>query len=97
MTPGGEVPGIADAAPGATRFDDFAAMLRAGEDEAAPMALRRAETVGRPCGDTQVQARISAALGRDPAPQNLDCDREIARCRRNPHRNNCNAVSVTPP
>lgn len=44
-------------------------LLRAGEDEAASMARRRAETIGRPLGDKRFQERVNAALGRDPAPK----------------------------
>jgi putative transposase len=61
--------GLTDTAPIATRFDDFAALLRAGEDEAASMALRRADTIGRPLGDKRFQDRVNAAFGREPAPK----------------------------
>jgi putative transposase len=50
------------------RIDDFAALLRAGEDEAASMALRRAETTGRPLGDGAFPDRVKAVLGRNPEP-----------------------------
>jgi len=61
--------GLTDAAPVAARFDNFRAMLRAGEDEAASMALRRAETIGRPLGGPEFQKRVEAALGRSAAPK----------------------------
>ena len=43
-------------------------LLRAGEDEPLSMALRRAETVGRPLGDDAFMAWIQAAVGRDAKP-----------------------------
>ena len=61
--------GLTDTAPVLARVDDFAALLRAGEDEAASMALRRAETVGRPLGDAAFVDRVKAALGRNPEPR----------------------------
>jgi len=61
--------GLTDATPVAARFDDFAALLHAGEDEAASIALRRAETIGRPLGDPVFQKRVEDALGRNPAPK----------------------------
>lgn len=61
--------GLTDAAPVAARFDNFRAMLRAGEDEAASMALRRAETIGRPLGGPEFQKRVEAAPGRSAAPK----------------------------
>ena len=61
--------GLTDTAPVAARFDNFAELLRAGEDAAASMALRRAETIGRPLGDRSFQEHVNAAIGRDPAPR----------------------------
>jgi len=61
--------GLTDTGPVRARIDDFAALLRAGEDEAASMALRRAETIGRPLGDGAFLDRVKAALGRNPEPR----------------------------
>lgn len=60
--------GITDTAPIAERFPDFARVIRAGEDDALSMSLRRAETVGRPLGDDAFLAHIEALTGRDPRP-----------------------------
>jgi putative transposase len=61
--------GLTDTAPVAARIADFRAMLRTGEDEAASMALRRAETIGRPLGGPAFQKRVESALGRSAAPK----------------------------
>ena len=42
---------LTDTAPVRERHPDFAALIEAGEDEDLSMALRRAETIGRPLGD----------------------------------------------
>jgi putative transposase len=60
--------GITETAPVAERFPNFAAVIRAGEDEALSHALRRAETVGRPLGDDMFMAHIEASTGRDARP-----------------------------
>jgi len=60
--------GMTETAPIATRFPDFAQVVRAGEDNALSAALRRAETVGRPLGDEAFMAHIAASIGRDPRP-----------------------------
>jgi putative transposase len=61
--------GLTDTSPVAARFEDFRALLRAGEDEAASTALRRAETIGRPLGGAAFQKQIEATLGRSAAPK----------------------------
>jgi len=61
--------GLTDTAPVAGRIADFRAMLRAGENEAASMALRRAETIGRPLGGPEFQKRVESALGRSAMPK----------------------------
>jgi putative transposase len=58
--------GLTDTAPVLDRVGDFAGLLRSGEDEALSMALRRAETAGRPLGDEAFMAHIEATSGRDP-------------------------------
>jgi putative transposase len=60
--------GMTETAPIAVRFPDFAAVLLAGEDDMRSMALRRAETVGRPLGDERFMAHVAALTGRDPRP-----------------------------
>jgi putative transposase len=57
--------GLTDITPVLERVGNFAGLLRAGEDEALSMALRRAETVGRPLGDDAFMAHIEARSGRD--------------------------------
>ena len=61
--------GLTETGPVRARIDDFAALLCAGEDEAASMALRRAETIGRPLGDNAFLNRVKVALGRNPEPR----------------------------
>ena len=60
--------GMTDTAAVLARIGDFAGLLRAGENEALSLALRRAETVGRPLGDGAFMDRIEAQTGRDPRP-----------------------------
>ncbi|MDA0663070.1 MAG: transposase [Proteobacteria bacterium] len=60
--------GLTDTAPVLARVGNFAALLRAGEDEALSLALRRAETVGRPLGDEAFMGTVEAQTGRDPRP-----------------------------
>ncbi|MEX2614957.1 MAG: transposase [Alphaproteobacteria bacterium] len=60
--------GLTDTAPVLARTGDFAALLRAGEDEALSPALRRAETVGRPLGDEAFLAAVEAQTGRNARP-----------------------------
>jgi putative transposase len=48
---------------------DFAGLLRAGEDDALSMAIRRGENVGRPLGDDAFLKHIEALVGRIAAPQ----------------------------
>jgi len=60
--------GITQTAPVLERVPDFAAVLRAGEDEAATKALRQSESTGRPAGSPRFLAEVEASLGRDPRP-----------------------------
>lgn len=60
--------GLTETAPVLERVGDFAGLLRLGEDKALSMALRRAETVGRPLGDGAFMDWIEAKLGRDAKP-----------------------------
>ncbi len=60
--------GIIDTAPVLDRVGDFSALLRAGEDEALSMALRRADTVERPLGERAFMDWIEVQLGRDAKP-----------------------------
>jgi putative transposase len=59
---------LTDTAPVLDRVGDFAALLHAGEDKALSLALRRAESIGRPLGDSAFLASVEAQLGRDPKP-----------------------------
>lgn len=62
--------GITDTGPVEARFPGLAGLLEPDEaDEVAHLALRRAETIGRPLGDAAFLARIEAALGRTLAPR----------------------------
>lgn len=59
---------ITDTAPVLERVPDFAALLQTREDSPLSESLRRAESVGRPLGDSTFLDRIEAILGRDPKP-----------------------------
>ena len=61
--------GITDTAPVLERVPDFPALLETGEDASLSQALRRAEIVGRPLGDSAFLDRVEATLGRDPKPR----------------------------
>ncbi len=59
--------GVTDTVPVATRFPDLANLLASGEDEAMSVALRRAESIGRPVGDRNFLERIGNETGREIA------------------------------
>ena len=59
---------LTDTAPVRERYPDFAALIEAGEDEDLSMALRRAETVGRPLGDTAFLEALERQTGRTLRP-----------------------------
>ena len=61
--------GLTDTAPVLERMPDFAALLRSGEDEVMSLQLRRAESTGRPLGDSGFLAKVEAISGRDPKPR----------------------------
>jgi REP-associated tyrosine transposase len=50
------------------RHPDFAALIKAGEDEALSERLRRAETIGRPLGTDAFIARLERKSGRALKP-----------------------------
>ena len=60
--------GITQTAPVLERVPDFAALLQSGEEEDFSLALRRAESIGRPLGDSAFLDRVEAILGRSPKP-----------------------------
>jgi putative transposase len=60
--------GLTTCGPVAKRFGDFATVLADGEDEAASLRLRRAESIGRPTGDEAFLARLEAFAGRRFTP-----------------------------
>lgn len=51
------------------RVPDVAALLATGEDEGLSSALRRAETVGRPLGNSAFLDEVEAVLERNPRPR----------------------------
>jgi putative transposase len=55
---------LTDTAPVRERYPDFAALIAAGEDEDLSMALRRAETIGRPLGDAAFMKTLERRTGR---------------------------------
>ena len=52
-----------------SRYPDFAGLLAAGEDEGMSTRLRKAETIGRPVGDTAFLQRLEQISGRALTPQ----------------------------
>jgi len=52
--------GRARTQPVLSRYPDFAAMVAQGEDEAASLSLRRAESIGRPVGDAAFLGELEA-------------------------------------
>jgi putative transposase len=60
--------GITDTSAIHERFPDFAALLTSGEDEAMSQRLRRAETIGRPIGNTAFLEHLERDSGRALAP-----------------------------
>ena len=65
----GEGDGVVDVAPVLERFPDFAAMLRAEEDEAMIEQIRKAETTGRPVGAACWLQDMQRLTGRALAPK----------------------------
>lgn len=60
--------GLTARAPVLSRYPGFAAMIKAGEDEALSEKLRRAETVGRPLGSETFLAKLESKTGRTLKP-----------------------------
>lgn len=60
--------GLTTTEPVRTRFPDFAALLRAGEEQAMSDRLRRAESIGRPVGSDTFLASLETASGRALIP-----------------------------
>jgi putative transposase len=59
---------LTDTAPVRERYPDLATLIAAGEDEDLSMALRRAETIGRPQGDTTFVKALERKIGRSLRP-----------------------------
>ncbi len=60
--------GVTDTGPVLSRVPDFAGLITSEGEEVAVLALRRAESVGRPLGDSDFMADIAARSGRNPLP-----------------------------
>jgi putative transposase len=56
--------GITRTEPVRSRYPDFAALLAAGEEEEMIVRLRKAETIGRPIGETAFLDRLERETGR---------------------------------
>lgn len=63
-----EADGLTAMEPVLSRYPDFAAVLAAGEDEAASTRLPRAEQIGRPLGSRAPLDRLECESGRPLAP-----------------------------
>ena len=59
---------LTDPAPVRERYPDFAALIEAGEDAELSMALRRAESIGRPLGDAAFVRSLERLTGRSLQP-----------------------------
>lgn len=55
---------LTNTGPVRKRCTDFAALIEAGEDEDLSMALRRAESIGRPLGDAAFVETLERQTGR---------------------------------
>ena len=60
--------GLTTTAPVLSRYPRFQDLLATGEDEDASTRLRRAETIGRPLGDSAFLARLENDSGRSLKP-----------------------------
>jgi putative transposase len=60
--------GITETGPVLERVPEFAALLELGEDTDLSNALRSAETIGRPLGNSDFLDHVEAILGRNPKP-----------------------------
>ncbi|MEO6214610.1 MAG: hypothetical protein ABIO86_01150 [Sphingomonas sp.] len=56
--------GITCADPVRSRYPDFAALLASGEEEEMVTRVRKAETIGRPIGETAFLDRLEHETGR---------------------------------
>ena len=61
--------GMTDLRPTRERVPDFAALLAAGEDEAAAARIRSAESIGRPLGAPEFLERLETGYGRTLKPK----------------------------
>jgi putative transposase len=61
--------GLVSVRPALDRFPRFRELLETAPDDAATMALRAAETTGRPLGDARFLARLERRLGRVLRPR----------------------------
>ena len=59
---------VTDTGPVRERFPRFAKFIEQGEDEALSMALRRAETIGRPLGTAAFLKKLERKTGRSLRP-----------------------------
>ncbi len=59
---------VTDTGPVAACYPDFAALIAARGDETLSKALRRAESIGRPLGDTAFLDRLQHLTGRTLRP-----------------------------
>ncbi|MEO3430501.1 transposase [Pelagibius sp. CAU 1746] len=59
---------LTDTAPVRERYPNFAALIEAGEDEDLSMALRRAESIGRPLGNAAFVETLERQTGRTLQP-----------------------------
>lgn len=56
--------GLTAREPVLSRYPDFAALIKSGEDEALSEKLRQAETIGRPLGTQAFLAKLERKTGR---------------------------------
>jgi putative transposase len=77
---------LTDVEPVRERVPDFAALLRAGEDEEAAMRLRRSESTGRPVGSSAFLEQLEQCY-----------DRKLKPAKRGPRRRGLEELSALSP
>jgi putative transposase len=65
----GQDDGLVTVAPVLTRYPDFAALLASGDNDKMNTTLRKAETIGRPIGQSDWLEKMEHRTGRQIRPQ----------------------------
>ena len=76
--------GLTDTGPVLDRVEDFAGLLRAGEDDTMSLALRRAESTGRPLAAKPSWHGSTGNSAAIPDRESAARSRRKVHCHRNP-------------